>query len=54
VNIYTDLIKAAGTAVESLQGSGNLTLEKVIPVMIEEIKKAAINKMKIFGSVGKA
>lgn len=54
INVFTDIDKAAATAaLDVLAGGGNM-LTKAMPAVVEGVKRAAAEKMLLFGSAGKA
>lgn len=54
VNIFTDLEKAGKAGAEKAIAEGVPSLTKMIPYEIEAMKKVVEEKIRLFGSVGKA
>ena len=54
VNIFTDLEKAGKAGAEKAIAEGASSLTKMIPYEIEAMKKVVEEKIRLFGSVGKA
>lgn len=54
VNIFTDLDKAGRAGVEAGLANGARTLMQLIPYEINAMKAVVRNKIKLFGSVGRA
>lgn len=54
VNIFTDLEKAGKAGAEQALADGVTSMTKMIPYEIEAMKKVVEEKIRLFGSVGKA
>lgn len=54
INIFTDIDKAAGLGIAKGIAGGEKGMTALIPYEIEAVKEVVMNKMRLFGSVGKA
>lgn len=54
INIFTDLDKAGKRGLERGINEGAATLMQLIPYEIEEMKQVVLEKLRLFGSLGKA
>lgn len=54
VNIFTDINTAAATAAGIALGNGKTALTDLIPLEVSAVEESVTEKMKLFGSTGKA
>ena len=54
VNIFTDINTAAATAADAALGNGKTALTDLIPGEVDAVEAAVTEKLKLFGSTGRA